>query len=80
MLTTSNQLVKEAINTCTDTQNISPRSGTDPAPATVADYLEKYEMCEMDLERYMVMCGMKPGQESLILKCIVILETKGLSK
>ena len=52
----------DAVKTYIDTQKISPRSGTDPAPTPAADNLEKYGMCNMDLERYMVVCGMKPVQ------------------
>ena len=68
MPTTPDRSVDDASYTYLDVHNISPRSGTYPAPAPAADNLEKYGMCDMDLERYMVMCGMKPGQESLILK------------
>ena len=61
-------------------KNISPRSGTDPAPAPASDNLAKYGMCDMNLDRYVEICGMKPGQESLILKWVARLETNGLSE
>ena len=56
------RLVKDAINTYPDAQNIYPILGTDPDPAPAEDNLAKYGMCDMDLERYMVMCGMKLDQ------------------
>ena len=59
---TPDQLSDDTVKTYLDTQNISPRFGTDPAPAPAADNLAKYGMCDMDLERYMVMCGIKTGQ------------------
>ena len=78
--TTPDRLVDNSIKTYPDAQNISPRLGTDPATAPAVDNLAKYGMCDMELERYMVMCGMKPGQESLMLKWVALLEIKGLSK
>ena len=72
--------VDDTDKTYLDTHNIYPRSGTDPAPAPAAENLSKYGMCDMDLEKYIVMYEMEPGQESLIMKRIALLATKGLSK
>ena len=60
--TTPDRLVYDAIKTYLDAQNIFPRSVTDPAPTPAAENLEKYGMCEVYLEQYMVMCVMKLGQ------------------
>ena len=34
----------------------------------------------MELEKYMLICGMKLGQELLMLKRVTLLATKGISK
>ena len=74
------QLVKNTIKTYLNAQNTSPRLGTDPAPNPAADNLAKYGMCDMELERYMVMYRIKPGRELLILKWVAILANKVLFK